>query len=216
MDRRNFMSGAGLAVASVALAASAKVPAMQRPLRMLARRTVKVGPKAYPVSQQFEDEVLRPYPDLASATVWQLIAMGNEIGQLSSLRAKYILPRPLGVPMAPGGTLTVAEEARRSAIIHVFNIHTTVNFLEGRSHEEFGFATIDQVHGNEIVKECGCTLRTVHDHHKRGTVEAVPHPHTPLKSCDAHAHMAEDFRAHHATVIADCEAIVAAAEAQAA
>lgn len=164
---------------------------------------ITVNGADYPITQKFRDEVLGPHPDLANRTLNELENLRGDLLRLSTRRHNWREPKPKGAVMALGGTLTIAEADRLACITHVLNVHQAVNFLQGRLHTEFGFDGIDQVHGNAVHAPCGCILHHVFNHHKRHEKTVTTYPHYPRCSCDAHAHLAGDFKAHHATVLAD-------------
>jgi hypothetical protein len=137
----------------------------------------------FPVTQKFQDEVLAPYPHLATATYEQLELMRSALLNRSNLRSNYMLSVPKDHPMAPGGTLTVVERAELDAVTHLINVHHGINFLQGRSHTDFGFDGVDQVHGNADHKACGCVDTYVFDHHKRHEPDVKLHPHYPKHVC---------------------------------
>ena len=162
-----------------------------------------IGGAAHPVTAKFQAEVLGPHPDLASRPFNELENMRDELLKLSNRRYNWQEPKPKGVVMAPGGTLTVAEAGRLDAITHVLNVHKAVAFLQGRSHTEFGFEGVDQVHATRIDKACGCSLHHVFDHHRRHEEANPTYPHYPMASCGKHAPLLGDYKAHHAAALAD-------------
>jgi hypothetical protein len=101
--------------------------------------------------------------------------------------------------------LTAEEHAYLQAANKHFNVRTSVDFLGGRDHRDFGFEGVDQVHMNGVGYPCGCKLLIVFDHHRAraGEVGYEHHPHPPLQVCDKHAKHAGDLRQLHARVAAD-------------
>lgn len=146
---------------------------------------IRINDIYYPVTEKFHAEVLAPYPHLAESHYASLEALQKKLLDLSYARSRFMAPEP-DAPMAPGGTLTIAEEQELEAITHVMNVHHAVNFLRGKSHEEFGFSGVDQVHGNIHRLECGCVHHKVFDHHRRHEPDNIIHHHRTVKTCDAH------------------------------
>jgi hypothetical protein len=95
----------------------------------------------------------------------------------------------------------LSDDDRKSieALTHVLNLNRALRFLAGRDYREvFGpDATLDQVHGNSITKDCGCVLQHMFDHNRRGEGGIEIHPHHSLAACGAHAHLKDNFREHH-------------------
>ena len=163
---------------------------------------INVNGSRYPVTDKFQQEVLDSHPDLADLPYDQLTQMRGALLKLSDMRNSYMVPAPKE-KMGPSGTLTATEHDRLQAITQVINVHHGVRFLQDRSHEDFGFTGVDQIHGNRHTLACGCVLHTVFDHHKRHEEDKEIHPHHPRSSCDAHAHLLDDFKAHHLAAMTD-------------
>jgi hypothetical protein len=98
-----------------------------------------------------------------------------------------------------GRELTDAEKAKVAAITHVLNLNRALAFMGGRDYREVlgKSATLDQVHGNSVTKDCGCVLQTVFDHNKRHLPGLKTYPHHSKRACTDHAHLKDDFAAHH-------------------
>lgn len=98
-----------------------------------------------------------------------------------------------------GRELTEKERARVEGITDVMNLNRALAFMGGRDYRDlFGpGATLDQVHGNAVHKECGCVLQHAFDHNRRHESGIEVHPHYSLNACRDHAHLKDDFRAHH-------------------
>jgi hypothetical protein len=144
---------------------------------------------SYPVTAKFQDEVLAAHPDLASKAYPDLAAEQKRILDLSTRRYNLDELLPPGEHTAPGGVLTMTEQYRLDCVTHVMNVHQAVKFLQGRSHSDFGFDGIDQVHGNRITLPCGCVKHHIFDHHKRHTPEELvfhDHPHPHDRKCRDH------------------------------
>jgi len=168
----------------------------------MTKASILINGTAYPVTDLFATEVAGAHPDLLEKGYAALIAERNALLRLSDERHSYSVPMP-NEPMAVNGTLTALEDARLRNLDRVINVHHGVNFLRGRSHADYGFDGVDQVHGNQHTMACGCILHSVHDHNLRGTPDAVLQPHLPRRSCAEHAHLASDHQAHWAKVQLD-------------
>ncbi len=142
------------------------------------------SPEGQAEREKFRREVFGPHPDLATLSYDQLLDRRDRLLAISNARHAYALPMPRE-PMAVNGTLTLTEQARLENIVHTINVHHGVRFLQGRSHTDFGFDGVDQVHGNEHRKECGCILTVVFDHHQRHANPTL-HEHYPRRLCAAH------------------------------
>lgn len=176
--------------------------------------TLEIKGKEYPVSAKFRATVLAHHPDLAATPFGNLEAQAKALLDLSTARNTYQAPQ-LGPDEEADftGNLTKAEAHLLANIMHTINCHKAVNFLQGRSHEDFGFEGIDQVHGVRISTPCGCQITHVYDYwHGRGELQTqavkedkpvVLHPHYSKRWCDKHREHGRDFRAHHAAVYAD-------------
>lgn len=147
---------------------------------------ITINGKDYPVTAKFQMEVLDKHPDLADRAQADLELLRQALMRLST--ARYNLEVPVPPDLAPNSMLTAKEKDRLDCITHVFNVHNAVKFLQGRDHTDFGFAGIDQVHGNRHDLECGCVKHVVFDHHKRGEKDLVlhPHGHPHDRACDKH------------------------------
>jgi hypothetical protein len=151
--------------------------------------TIVIKGKSHPVSDKFRTEVLNVHPDLATRNYGELTVERDRLLHLSNQRYNLDEPIPAGEPMAQNNTLTVAEQARLENITHVINVHNAVKFLNGRSHADFGFDGVDQVHGNRWTLACGCVKHVVFDHHKRHDAARLvhhDHPHPHDRKCDIH------------------------------
>jgi hypothetical protein len=193
VDRRETLLGAAAVAVGAAIASTAT--AVRQTLGLAP--TIRVGAKRYPLSARFAGEVGSKHPDLLSLPYEQLEAMRDALLQLSTRRHNFQAATPQA-PLAMHGTLTLAEQDRLVAIVHVINVHNGVNFLQGRDHAEFGFEGVDQIHGNAHHLACGCILHVVFDHHRRGEEGLELQPHHPRVSCAAHQAHLPDFRAHAA------------------
>lgn len=90
----------------------------------------------------------------------------------------------------------------------IINMNNAIAELRGRTLEEIGFTTIDQVHGNASRKHCGCVLAYLFDHHLAGQPDRIGvYWHYPHAVCAKHAHLLPDWRAHFAAVSAESEAL---------
>lgn len=155
---------------------------------------IVVNGKAYPVTSKFAAEVLAPHPDLAARTYIELVVLRDRLLQLSTRRASLEEEIPQEA-LDNETVLTPAELSRLENITHVINVHNAVRFLVGRSHADFGFEGVDQVHGNRHHSECGCVRHVVFDHHRRNEKDANgepiaptlhPHPHPFDRTCAKH------------------------------
>ena len=146
--------------------------------------TITIQGVVYPTSPTFQAETEALHPDLLTTSYEALEAERDVLMKLSTDRHTFRAPTPSG-PLAPGGTLTVAEYDRLQAIVRTMNVHHGVNFLQGRPHTDFGFEGVDQVHGNLLHLDCGCIHAVVFDHHQRHVRPPV-HEHYPRRLCEDH------------------------------
>jgi hypothetical protein len=84
------------------------------------------------------------------------------------------------------------------------NLHSAAKWLDGKPLSEFGFETLDQVHGQAwhpdvcdgIHKGEGCVVHQVFDHRLRhGGEEITVHAHRSHKTCARHSTV--EFKDHH-------------------
>lgn len=93
--------------------------------------------------------------------------------------------------------LTVDERALLAAADRVHDLHTQATFLNGKELSDFGFDHLDQVHGILHTNPCGCQRHLMHDHY---AMTNDSQPHRVLSTCDKHAHLKDDPKAHHEAI----------------
>jgi hypothetical protein len=191
MQRRTFSALAAATALSPALAAHKSVAAAARSVPL---GQIRVDGQLRPVTPAFYARNIVPYPELA---YWSHDELEVERRRLLD-QSERALAR-----FEPGVTFTRADEDRLQAVTRVINAHrATRAFLAKRDLAEFGFAGVDQLHGNSQRLDCGCVLHYAFDHHLAHA--GLPHehiPHFPLKVCTAHAELAAlDFRQHFYSV----------------
>lgn len=104
-------------------------------------------------------------------------------------------------PDPEGNSLILGTERRAlRAADRVYDLHTQAAALRGDTLEQHGFMQLDQVHGLRHERNCGCARHMLFDHYDRA---AGVKPHRVLKTCAAHAHLADDPAAHHAAITAE-------------
>lgn len=143
--------------------------------------TINIDGQDFPVTDGWHAAVIEPYPELATWGHDQLEAERTRLLEKSNVTLTAI------GQAAP--TWTPADAARLAAVTHVINAHRATRFLGGRSHEDFGFDGVDQVHGNRYTAPCGCELHHIFDHHiavSEDRSDLVVHPHYPRFVCDDH------------------------------
>lgn len=156
--------------------------------------------RAHQVTKAWHDANVVPFPEIAKFTLNQHEKTRKQLLAISNQRA-----------------LTTEERNRLKAHTNWVNVNKAWTWLAGRELSEFGFETLDQVHGNACTHACGCQTQHVFDHNKAQAGEhAENHPHFPRKSCVKHAVLAKDFKAHFVKVHADNKAQHEAAKAAAA
>lgn len=89
------------------------------------------------------------------------------------------------------------------------NLDNALKWLGDTDYREaFGFATLDQVHGQSWSPDvCGCTHHQVFDHRERHSGNVTIHSHRIHKLCDRHARLnvlPEDHKEHHERLLAEC------------
>lgn len=127
--------------------------------------TISHGGVAYPVTDAWHAQNTTPWPDLASAAKQDVDNQRKALQQISNLR-----PLSTGSPgdaaVAPGSNIPYVdpnEVALLKALDCHWNVRNAIDFLGGRSHIDFGFTGLDQVHGNIVHSICGCRRLKVHD-----------------------------------------------------
>jgi hypothetical protein len=164
----------------------------------------------HPVNAHWHAANTAPWPHLAGRSRHELRGIQDEL-----LFKSNHLP------------LTAEELAYLRAANNHFDVRTCIDWLQGRSHSEFGFTGVDQVHGMYLrpviwnddpshelggkLEACGCVLALVQDHHKaRAGVQHEIHKHGPMTTaCEVHAPHARDLDRLHARTRADSEAAYA-------
>jgi hypothetical protein len=160
--------------------------------------TIKIDGVAFPVTAAWHASVIAPYPEMGAWDHDQLELERTRLLELSNETPARIGQRR--------NVWTPETAARLDAVTHVINVHRATRWLEGRSHEEFNFTGVDQIHGNSCTHACGCTTQHLFDHHKRhGPPESlVVHPHDPRVVCEMHKpHLPLGLAAFHAKVHED-------------
>jgi hypothetical protein len=201
IDRRQAVQLAAAAAATIAVidlvgdgkGASASVPASRV-------QRIRIDGRWRPVTGAWHAQNIAPHPDLAR----------RNHGELERERARLLkLSEDDRVRRSPGVRYRDADEVRLQAVTRVINAHNATRlFLASRSLDEFGFAGVDQLHGNRQNAPCGCVLNFAFDHHlaqnwKPGDAAIVHHPHFPDRLCARHAHLEGDFRRHFWAVRAE-------------
>jgi hypothetical protein len=101
--------------------------------------------------------------------------------------------------------LSDEEEARKDALVKVWNIGNANAMLQGRPLSDFGFTTSCQVHVQRHGLHCGCVLQTVFDHHLGNAGKPHDHhAHHPWRTCGRHRGI-NDFREHRRAALRDHE-----------
>lgn len=102
--------------------------------------------------------------------------------------------------------LTAIERVYLTAWNNRRNLDSAIKWLNGKDYrKEFGFETLDQVHGQSWAPDsCGCVVHQVWDHRLRETPELiVHHAHRSHMICERHEGKFKDHHAHHAALLVE-------------
>jgi len=110
--------------------------------------------------------------------------------------------------------LSIPERALLSKINTRDNLHSAADWLGDKELAEFGFETLDQVHGQSWhpdvcegqARREGCVIHQVFDHRLRHTGEGiVVHAHRSHQTCARHATLSfKDHHEHQAHLEGEC------------
>lgn len=123
------------------------------------------------VTQAWWDECVAPFDGIQHGTAEEHEMLRRRLLDLSNARRLFD-----------------NEKLLLEACTKFGNVNRAWKWLDGRHYSEFGFAHLDQVHGNRQSWACGCETQHAFDHYvARDTPEdVVHHAHTSLAACSKH------------------------------